>query len=212
MRITQFRKASFQVNLFVSTKCAVAIPMRSLLERDVLIQASLDPFVRMIDFVSSAKVEGQQVKVDTIVLHRDGNRYAVEIDNFRPPRSIEEEALVLGALSNLGIRPLPLSPADILDEPRHSSAREVWHHHQAYVPFDDRTNVMAAIEEHGALSINDLSNLINVRKPMKSIVCALACEASVEIDLSKPLGGKTTVRASPTGRSNIRELLSWKLA
>jgi len=47
--------------LFISSKTATAIPTRCSLVRDALIQATLDPMVRAIEFVASARVRAETV-------------------------------------------------------------------------------------------------------------------------------------------------------
>jgi len=60
-----------QINgtLFVSAKTSTAIPARCALVRDALVQASLDPAVRSIDFIASARVGATPVDLNATVIH-----------------------------------------------------------------------------------------------------------------------------------------------
>ena len=53
------REAQANGQLFVSAKSAIAIPARHSMLRDALIQASLDPAVRSIEFIASTRVSGE---------------------------------------------------------------------------------------------------------------------------------------------------------
>jgi hypothetical protein len=194
MRFTQFKSASFKTQLFVSAKCAVAIPIGDMLTRDALIQASLDPAVTKIDYLPSANVGGQQVRLDAIVLHREGGKYHLKFGSTRP-RDFDEEGLVLVAFSELGIATLKQSAEEILQDPGFSSARTIWQYSNTEISFHDRATIIAALENHGPLSIRELQKVVHVRRPLTTLVYALACEGSIEIDISeRALSGRTVVR------------------
>jgi hypothetical protein len=55
-------QAALRTDLFISAKTSTAIPARHPLVRDALVQASLDPRVRSLDYISSAPVGTAQVK------------------------------------------------------------------------------------------------------------------------------------------------------
>lgn len=194
MRFTQFKKASFKTQLFVSAKSTVAIPIYNPLARDALIQASLDPAVSKIDFLSSANIRGQHVRLDAIVIHRDGAKYSLEIGSARQ-RDFDEEGLVLVAFSDLGIASLEQRAEEILQEPRLSNARAIWRNFKTEVSFADRAEIIGALETYGALSIRELHKVVQVSRPLTTLVYALACDGSIEIDISKrALSGRTVVR------------------
>jgi hypothetical protein len=192
MRFTQFKQTSFPDRLFVSAKSAVAIPLLNSLARDALIQASLDPSVDKIDYLSSATIEGQHVRLDAIVLHRDNRKYCLEIEGARPLRDLDEEGLVLIAFADLGIAGLEKTAKEILREPGCSNAREIWRNVNTEVSFNDRAEIIAAFESHCSLSIGELPK---VSRPLTPLIFALACEGSIEIDISKrAMSSQTKVR------------------
>lgn len=195
MRFTQLKKASLPAPLFISAKSVVAIPIANPLARDALIQASLDPAVTKIDFLSSVNVGGQHVRLDAIVLHRDGRKYSLEIGDVRPLRDIDEEDLVQVAFADLGIASLEKSAEEILQEPRCSNAREVWREAHTEVTFNDHAEIIAALEAHGPLAIRELHKVVRVSRPLTALIYALAREGSIEIDISESaLSGQTMVR------------------
>jgi hypothetical protein len=197
MRVTQFKKASLPAKLFVSAKSSVAIPITNTTARDALIQASLDPAVSKIDYLSWANVSGENVRLDAIVLHRDGRKYCLEILEARPLRDLDEEGLVLVAFANLGISSIEKSAEEILQEPRCSNAREIWQNCNTRVSFHDQADVVTALEAHGALTIRELGKIVDVSRPLTTVIYALACEGVIEIDISeRKLSGHTMIRKS----------------
>jgi hypothetical protein len=195
MRFTQFKQTSFPDRLFVSAKSAVAIPLLNSLTRDALIQASLDPSVSKIDYLSSATIEGHHVRLNAIVLHRDNRKYCLEIEGAMPLRDLDEEGLVLIAFADLGIASLEKTAKEILREPGCSNAREIWRNVNTEVSFNDRAEIIAAFETHGSLSIRELHKVAKVSRPLTPMIYALACEGSIEIDISKrAMSGQTKVR------------------
>jgi hypothetical protein len=195
MRTTQFKRATLPVHLFVSAKCATALPIVDALTLDYLTQASLDPAVYKLEYISNVNVCGQNVRLDAILVHRHGRRFALNIDETSRIRDEDEEGLVPLAYAELGLGVLQLTAADVTAEPRFSNARTVWHHHGDTVSHDDRAAVCGAVEEHGALSIRHLDEIVGFGKPAVDVVYPLACEGALELDiLRKPLGPLTTVR------------------
>ena len=195
MRITQFKRASFPANLFVSAKCTTALPIVNLVTRDCLIQASLDPSVSKIDFVAYANVGDENVRLDTIVIHRDGGRYALDIEETAPLRDIDEEGLVLVAYDLLDLDVLRLKAAQVRAEPRLSNARTVWRHHGRIVGYDDRAAICGVLEEHGALPMRKLEAAVQTSRPLAGSVYALACEGVLDLDIfDEPLSGHTVIR------------------
>jgi hypothetical protein len=195
MRITQFKRAFFPANLFVSAKCATALPIANLVTRDCLVQASLDPAVSKIDFLAYANVDDENVRLDTIVIHRDSGRYALEIEETSPVRDIDEEGLVLVAYDLLGLDVLRLKAAEVRAEPRLSNARMVWRHHGRIVGYDDRAAICGVLEEQGALPMRELEASVQTSRPLAGSVYALACEGTLDLDIfGEPLSDRTVIR------------------
>jgi hypothetical protein len=203
MRTTQFKRATLPAHLFVSAKCRCALPIVDILTRDYLTQASLDPAVHTLDYISNANVYGQNVRLDTILVHRHGRRFVLDIDETSRVRDEDEEGLVLLAYAALGLGVLQLCAADVRVEPRFSNARTVWHHHGDTVSHDDRAAVCGAVEEHGALSIRHLDEIVQFSKPAVDVVYPLACEGALELDIFREhVGPHTTVRLGSIAANN----------
>jgi hypothetical protein len=204
MRLTQFKRASFPANLFVSAKCTTALPVANLVTRDYLIQASLDPAVSKLDFLSYANVGEEIVRLDTIVVHRDGGRYALDIEETSPVRDLDEEGLVLVAYDLLGLDVLRPKAADVRAEPRLSNARTVWSHHGRIVGYDDREAICGVLEEQGALPMRKLEVAVQTSRPLAGSVYALACEGVLDLDVfGEPLSGRTVIRMGSKAPRNM---------
>jgi hypothetical protein len=201
MRASQFRKTATSPRLFVGPKSSAAIPISSLLLRDAVLQATLDPAVRTIDFVPSARVDQATVKLNAVVLQRDDGRYMLDVVEARPLRDIDGEGLFLLALEQLKISTLELTAADIRKEPRFSNCREIWRHKAHPVSMGMRMGIQRALEDEGPLSILQLEAIVQSRFDIETAVFALACDAVLELDLDKtPLGHNTIVSRSPALR------------
>lgn len=121
------RKAPFQaVNFFTSAKTKIPIQNRGGIVRDALIQSSLDPNVRALDFVEEAAMGTASVALNAIVIEQDGGRFYLDIAAARPLFGLEEKDMFDAALARLGLMPIVLTSADILREPGFSNARQVW--------------------------------------------------------------------------------------
>ena len=108
---------------FISCKTRSAIPTRCSLVRDALIQATLDPSVRSIEFIASARVGEKQVALNGIVIVRDDGRYLLDVVPARPLRDV---GLALLAQDEFGMPCWTLTEADIRREPRFANAHLVW--------------------------------------------------------------------------------------
>jgi hypothetical protein len=111
-------QASPRSYLFVSAKTSTAIPARHALVRDALVEATLDPQVRALEFVPSAIVEAARVALQTIMLVRDDGRFYLEVVDARPVGKFEVKNLALIALDQLRFGPLTLTAPHIKREPR----------------------------------------------------------------------------------------------
>lgn len=192
MRMIRHRQHS---NIVVSPKTNTAIPAPTPIHRDLLIQSVLDPHVRSIEFVHQVVHGRQTVDAKSVVLHRDDGHYLIEVVGARPHRDTEEEeALELG-LRARGIQRLEMDPDDIRREPRFGNARRIWEHRNYHPAVRDRERIMDALYERGPQRIYELEDVVRASSDATSIVCSLACEDAVELDIdSMALGPDTIVR------------------
>jgi hypothetical protein len=189
-------QAAPRADLFISAKTSTALPARHPIFRQALVQASLDPQVRSLDFLHSATVEATQVALKAIVVIRDDGRFYLDIVEARPVRDVETEGLVLIALDRLGLAPLTLTAADIRREPRFANARAVWEHRGHPVGISMRMKVLTVLQEDGPLALGCLLNRINAARDPAPAVMAMACSDLIEIDLvTRPLGPLSIVRS-----------------
>lgn len=181
-------------NLFIGYKCAKAIPVRDATVRDFLIQATLDPVVYAIDYQPTVVHADRAVPVNGLVVERCGGRYAVDLVDARPASDPAGEALLQVAFERGCAGIIEISADDVRAEPRLSSAREVWGHASVYVHSDDRSRIVEALESEGPLELATLDRVAETRREARAVVCALACEGTVELDLRLGLGAAAVVR------------------
>jgi hypothetical protein len=182
--------------LFISAKTSTAIPAKHQLVRDALVAASLDPAVRSIDYIASARVSEASVKLCAIVIIRDDGRYVLDVLEARPLRDIDAEGLAQIALRDLGLLPLTLSQADIRREPRFTNAKLVWAHRMHPVGFAMRMRVLSVLQEDGPMRLACLLSSIPADRDPSPAILAMACSDLVVLDLvTRPLGPRTIVRA-----------------
>jgi hypothetical protein len=188
--------AAPRADLFISSKTSTAIPARHPLVRDALVQASLDPQVRLLEYVPTATVEATQVALKAIIITRDDGRFDLDIVEARQVRDVETEGLALIALDRLGLAPLTLTGADIRREPRFANARAVWEHRMHPVGLSMRFKILTALQEDGPLPLGLLLSRIRAARDPAPAVMALCCSDLVELDLvSQPLGPLTIARS-----------------
>jgi hypothetical protein len=192
MRVSRAAPAT---SLFISAKTSVAIPAACPLVRDALIQATLDPSVRTIEFLAQARVDATQVDLGAIIIVRDDGRFVLDVVAARPVRDVEQEGLALIAYSRLGLSQITLTAADIKREPRFANSRLVWSYRLAPVGISMRMAILQVLADDGPMALSRLlSSLRSDRDPNPAIL-ALACSDLVELDLiSRPLGPQTIAR------------------
>jgi hypothetical protein len=183
-------------DLFVSAKTSSGIPARHPLIRDALVQASLDPQVRALEFVPSAIVETTRVALKAIVLVRDDRRFYLDVVDARPVGKFEVKSLALIALDQLSLSPLILTAADIKREPLFANATTVWAYRRHPVRIEMRMQILSVLQEDGPLQLGCLLQRVRAIQDPAPAVMALACSDLVELDLiSRPLGPSTIVRS-----------------
>jgi hypothetical protein len=194
MRVSRPTHAA--ANLFVSAKTCVAIPAPCALVRDALLQATLDPAVRSIEFLSQARSGATPVNLDAIVVTRDDGRFVLDIVPARPVRDREHGSFVLAALAELGLTPLTLTEADIEREPRLSNSRLVWSYRLAPVGITLRMRVLQILADDGPMPLSRLLSAVRSDRDPSPAVMALACSDLIELDLvTRPLGPQTIARS-----------------
>jgi hypothetical protein len=191
------RKAALgRSDLFVSAKTSAPIPARSGLLREALVQASLDPPVRSIEYVGSAVVASRPIELGAIVLERNDGRFLLDVVPARRVRDLEEEGLVLIALGRLDLKTLTLTSAEIRKEPLFTNANAVWRYRMHPVGIAMRLKVLTLLQEEGPLRLGCLLARIHAVRDPAPAVMALACSDLIELDLvSQPLGPATTARS-----------------
>jgi hypothetical protein len=190
------RAAAAGANLFISAKTSTAIPARNLLVRDALIEASLDPTVRSLDYIPSARVGSAAVKICAVVIGRDDGRFVLDVVEARPLRDMDAEGLEQIALRDLGLAPLTITRTDIQREPRFTNSKLVWNHRLHPVGLSLRMKILGVLGEDGPMTLARLLSSIQSDRDPSPAIMALACSDLLELDLvSRPLGPSTIARS-----------------
>lgn len=181
--------------LINNSKCRTAIPVRTALHRDLVVQSVLDGTVRSIEFMNEVRFRNRSIPVASIVVRRDDGHFMFDVVGFRPDRNPDEEEILRFGLQEQGVQVLEVSPEDVRCEPRHSNARQVWRHRHARPTSRERERVLDALAEDGPRSLRELERTCHLNSYVREIVSALACNDALEIDInSRPLGPDTIVR------------------
>jgi len=182
-------------SLFVSAKTRTAIPARHDLVREALVQASLDPVVRAIEFVPAARVREEPVALNAVVIVRDDGRHVLDVVAARPIRDVENEGLALIALDRLGLPLLTITEEDIRSEPRFANSRLVWRYRAYPVGIAQRMRILTVLGDDGPMTLGCLLRRVRGPRDPSLAVMALACADMLELDLiTEPLGPTTIVR------------------
>lgn len=133
--------------------------------------------------------------MSAITVTRDDGRYHLDIVPTRPLRSLDDDCLVNQALCDLGLMAIEVTAAEIMSEPRFSSARAVWSYRRCAVSLDMRMKIKTVLAEEGPLSLHHLCTLVQGPQDPFSSVLSLVCADALEIDLfPEPIGPSTVVR------------------
>jgi hypothetical protein len=175
-------------SLFIGFKASRAIPVRDNLTRDFLIQSTLDGGVSRIDYQPAPSAHESIVTRGTIILERFDGRFAIDIAvEHRAAYGAGAEALDVAFARNCaGI--IVVDAADIMSEPRCSSAREVWGHRTIRIHGDDRAQVIETLESEGPTKLARLEEMLETRGDARATIYAMACEGTIELDLRGGLG------------------------
>jgi hypothetical protein len=192
----QNQRAAAAGTLFISAKTSTAIPARNLLVRDALVEASLDPSVRSIDYLASARVASASVRLDAVIIARDDGRYVLDVVEARPLRDMDAEGLAQIAFLDLGLTPLTMTRADIQREPRFTNARLVWHYRMHPVGISLRMRILGILGDDGPMTLARLLAAIRSDRDPSPAILALACSDLIELDLiTRPLSPETIARS-----------------
>jgi hypothetical protein len=193
-----FKKNTVQdlSDLFVSPKTTTGIPVPHPAIREALIQASLDPEVRSIDYIASAVVASEHVDLGAIIVQRNNQRFLLDVVPGRRIRNLEDEGLALIALAELGIKPWVISAKELRREPHYSNALFVWLYNGHRVPREERKRILRALTDKEQIQLGQLERSVRSgRDPFPSVM-ALVCADLVELDLiSQPIGRTTIVKS-----------------
>jgi hypothetical protein len=178
---------------FVSAKTAIPIPSKHPALSEALIQLSLDPRVRSIDYVPTAIVASEQIDLGAIVVQRVDGRFLLDLVQARPIRDLDGEGLSLIALGKLGLKSWVISAKSLRREPRYSNALFVWLYNGHPVAREQRKRILRALTDKEPIPLGQLERRSG-RDPFPSIM-ALVCADLVELDLiSQPITRTTIVR------------------
>jgi hypothetical protein len=195
MRLIHHRRRRLSHNLVNSPKCAAAIHAASPLHRDLLVQSSLDPHVRSIEFADEVIHRDRAASPRSIVLNRDDGRFMMDVVGVDARRDPEDRQNLLTELDSLGISLLEVKPEEIRREPRCGNARRIWEFRDENPTMRHRDRILDFLSERGPQTVHELE-VLATSFDMLPTVCALACADIVEIDIDGcPLGSRTVVRA-----------------
>ncbi|MGY3449164.1 hypothetical protein [Bradyrhizobium sp. USDA 4353] len=188
-------KKAVSAALFCSFKTSRAIPCARPHRRDFMIQSTLDPGVRHIEYHPIAVIDDHAVASETLVLARDDGRYAIDFVDARPPEDLHGQGLLQIGFEQGCSGIMEVTRSDIGREPRLSAARQVWRFNAVTITAGDRAQVLDALDQEGPLPLRALRGLTATRRDVTEVIYALATEGSLSIDLSAGLDGRTIVRA-----------------
>jgi hypothetical protein len=183
-------------NRFVSAKTSTVIPVASALVHDALVQTSLDPQVRAIEFIARAWAGTPPVDLDAIVVTREDGRFTLDVVAGRQARQAERKGPSSIALADLGLSPIVLTAADIKREPRFSNARLVWSYRLHPVGITMRMCILQILFDEGPMMLRHLLPAVRSDRDPGPAVLAMACSDLIEVDLvTQPLGPDTIARS-----------------
>jgi hypothetical protein len=175
-------------HMFIGFKASRAIPVRDNLTRDFLVQSTLDGGVCRIDYHPGPPTDAGIIPRGTIILERFDGRFVIDIAiEARPAYDAAAEALLDVAFARNCTGIIVVDAADIMSEPRCSSAREVWSHRTMRVHSDDRAQVLETLESEGPTKLARLEQMVRTRGEARATIYAMACDGTIELDLRSGL-------------------------
>lgn len=167
-----------RANIFVSAKTIREVPVAHELVRHALIQATLDPAVRAIEFLPTVTAFGHVIALDAIVLRGDAGDQILDVAETRPIRTLDDEGLALLAVDQLGLQKKTLSAVEIGSQPTAANSSLVWNCRYSRVQATDRVRVLQVLSEDGP--IIPLARLsAEVRRSNDPVAAVLAMASSI---------------------------------
>ncbi|WP_375762571.1 hypothetical protein ACE10W_05150 [Bradyrhizobium sp. B025] len=195
MQVSTSSPRDLRPSHFKSPKCRglVAIPVHDVLLRHALEQASLDSSVQEIHYRDGPLLECPRVSLAGVVLRTEVGAFLLRAQEVRPEYSEKDDARRKFVLRNYGLQLLERDAQDILREPMHSNARNVWSHAGERVSLTDRLRLSVALNA-GPQRIVELEERVRLDCDVVAAICVLACENLVQLRLcDAPLGPETIV-------------------
>jgi hypothetical protein len=183
-------------------KATSAIPAGSANFGKLVVQFSVSASVRSFEFLASLPVLGTRVAVEMLVATRQDGRFAYELVDERPVRDLDTEGLLLIALQEHGIRLVEVDGFRLNAEPEATNRAQIWKCRDQPVASTAKAAVEAALIRHGPLPARTLGRMLELPDPLP-MLCALACQGTVGLDLSHKLNGRTRV-VRLSGQSNLQ--------
>jgi hypothetical protein len=119
----------------------------------------------------------------------------MELVGQLPPRAPADDEAIDRGLSALGIRRREIAREDIRREPRFGNARRVWECRNDRHSARDRHRILETLSDRGPPTVGELESFIVTEAGVLGVICTLACENALELDIdTHPLGPKTLVR------------------
>lgn len=205
------RQAASPPEQFTSAKTTAAIPIRHPAVRDALVQFSLSPAIRSIDYIPSAIVASELVDLGAIIVQGESDRVLIDIVEARPIRDLEDEGLALIAVGKLHLRTKVVTFKDLRREPRYTNSRSVWRYNKHHVALDLRIRILKLLLERQSMKLGQLLEEVQAGPRGSQAVMALACSDLLELDLdSQPLGPTTFVRSRTPLPDRVEPPVSYK--
>jgi hypothetical protein len=184
------------VRLFsASFKCQVAVPVRDVLTRYALQEASLDASVKRIRYQTGPEIECPRVSLTGVVLDCVDGSCLLKVSERLPKRNEEELTRLSHVLKSYGLKLRERDASDIKREPVFSNARAVWEHEGRPVPIEERFEIGYALLEYGPQSISQLEEHVRPTCDVLAAVCAMACEGLVNLNIEDARLGPGTIVA-----------------
>jgi hypothetical protein len=171
-------------------KATSAIPAGSASFENLVVQFSVSANVRSFEFLQSLPVLGTRVTVEMLVATRQNGRYAYELVDERPVRDLDTEGLLLIALQQHRIRLLEFDALRLNAEPEATNRTQIWRCRDRPVASTVKAAIEDALIQHGPLPARTLGRMLGLPDPLP-MLCALACQGTVGLDLSHKLNWRT---------------------
>lgn len=187
---------------FVGAKVRGAIPLTGGYPVDALIQASLDPDVRLIEYVPTVQFREYLLRLDGVVITRIGaGRSLLYVAGPGYSRDLDEMGSTLIALESAGIGWTEIEMSRVLSEPARGDFRTVWGCRHVPVGEETLMAVSEDLDRRRAWSLGELASRIDAGSSIETIY-SLACSDKLALDISNgPLSLDSIVTALPFAKT-----------